>query len=462
MATHELNLASQIDRVSRRHLYYRLSKEDISPVHICLEADDRATVTAKVTFNINSILSFPSSLGVAKQGIRQNPTQIAVSDLRSDLHLNSRLAHYVNSHGHAHSVRKPLHQLPHYTFRQLVGFKDVSLYLFFPHLYQEEQKVSRLLDNNFRTQIDRILLPVIYQYHGSSLAQHYPSSYNHARCNSTAQGVETRSQQADTTPRQQLLFHFLQPDSLHTIQETILQAAERPRLQQFRSVFLFLQGKNLKCLTKDSTQREMTLRFNKYQTRAIIERYITSDTYFNVGKEVCPARESRVAPINGAEEGEGETLATTLIQKRCCLETYSEQMQGQHSQEADRHQRTFYPFSMLHDSRSLTIKTYQGSKSRAGGLLYSQFYPSIKEVFAAGNVYPFTNAAIETLALDPQLRKTWQQVRAGLSHDPIALTRAYLYTKLRCHYAISGSMQKCFSTREEHRVSELLFSQINT
>jgi len=117
---------------------------------------------------------------------------------------------------------------------------------------------------------------------------------------------------------------------------------------------------------------------------------------------------------------------------------------------------------MLHDSRSLTIKTYQGSKSRAGGLLYSQFYPSIKEVFAAGNVYPFTNAAIETLALDPQLRKTWQQVRAGLSHDPIALTRAYLYTKLRCHYAISGSMQKCFSTREEHRVSELLFSQINT
>ena len=70
MATHELNLASQIDRVSRRHLYYRLSKEDISPVHICLEADDRATVTAKVTFNINSILSFPSSLGVAKQGIR--------------------------------------------------------------------------------------------------------------------------------------------------------------------------------------------------------------------------------------------------------------------------------------------------------------------------------------------------------------------------------------------------------
>src|SRR3954464_5567953 len=165
MATHELNLASQIDGVSRRHLYCGLGKEDVSPVHICLEADDRATVTAEVTFDIDSVLGFPSSLGVAKQGIRWNPTQMAVSDLRSDLHLDSRLAHYVDSHGHAHSVRKPLHQLPHYTFGRLVGFEDVSLYLFFPHLYREEQKVSRLLDDDFRTWMDRILLPVLYQYH---------------------------------------------------------------------------------------------------------------------------------------------------------------------------------------------------------------------------------------------------------------------------------------------------------
>ena len=63
----------------------------------------------------------------------------------------------------------------------------------------------------------------------------------------------------------------------------------------------------------------------------------------------------------------------------------------------------------------MTIETHRSSKSRAGGLLYSQFYSSIKEIFAAGNVYPFTNAAIETLALDPKLRKTWQHVGAGLS-----------------------------------------------
>ncbi|KAH7341167.1 hypothetical protein BKA66DRAFT_448341 [Pyrenochaeta sp. MPI-SDFR-AT-0127] len=393
-------------QLQEEHAESHSNYEDVSPVHICLETDDQATVTAEVAFDIDSVLGFPSNLGVAKQGIRWNPTQIAVSDLRSDLHLDSRLAHYVDNHGHAYST---------------------------------STEKSR-----------------------SSLAQHYPSSYDYARCNSTARGVEGRSQRTDATPRQQLLFHFLPPDSLHAMWATILQAVERPGLHQFRGVFLFLQGKNLKCLPKDSTWREMTSRFDKYWTEAVTERYITSDAYLDVGKEVCSAQESHVAPINEAEDGEDETLATTLMWKRCCLETYSEWMQGWHGQEADGHQRVFYPFSMLHDSGSLTIETHRGSKSHASGLLYSQFYPSIKELFAAGNVYPFTNAAIETLSLDPKLRKTLQQVGAGLSHDPVALIRAYLYTKLRCHYAISGSTQKCFGTREEHRVSKSLFGHIST
>jgi hypothetical protein len=108
---------------------------------------------------------------------------------------------------------------------------------------------------------------------------------------------------------------------------------------------------------------------------------------------------------------------------------------------------------MLHDSGSLTIKTNSSSWSRRAGLLYSQFYSSIKEVFAAGNVYPFTNTALETLALDPKLRKTWQHVGGGLSHDPVALICAYLYMKRRCHHALQGSQQKGFGIREEYRVS---------
>ncbi|KAJ4288629.1 hypothetical protein N0V90_011866 [Kalmusia sp. IMI 367209] len=374
MTTHESNFASQMSEASRRYLYCRVRNDDISPDHICLKADDVASVDTEVTFDIDSVLGFPSSLAIAKQGICWNPTQMAVSDLQSDLHLNSRLAHYVDRHGHAHSVSRPLHQLPHYTFKRLVGFEDISLYLVFPHLYREEQ-----------------------------------------------------------------------------------QAIERPGLQHFRGVFLFCHSKILKCLTKDSTWRDMTSCFDEYWTKAVVENYMTSDAYIDVGKELCPAQGSSIRREE-MDDGEHKGVAKTLLWKRCCLDTYNEWMRGKVS---DRHQRTFYPFSMLHDSGSMTIETHRSSKSRAGGLLYSQFYSSIKEMFAAGNAYSFTNAAIETLALGPKLRKTWQHVGAGLSHDPVALIRAYLYTKLRRHYTIYGSTQKCFGTREEHRVSKKLFSQID-
>ncbi|KAJ4222866.1 hypothetical protein NW757_014389 [Fusarium falciforme] len=86
----------------------------------------------------------------------------------------------------------------------------------------------------------------------------------------------------------------------------------------------------------------------------------------------------------------------------------------------------------------------------------------VKEIFAAGNVYPFTNTAIETLALDKKLRKTWELVGGGLSHQPAALIKAHLYTKLRCHYALLGSMQKSFGIREEHRVSNELFYAVDS
>ncbi|KAE8858055.1 hypothetical protein PTNB73_09303 [Pyrenophora teres f. teres] len=151
MSTHGSDLASQMDAASRRQLYCRFDKDNVVPTPICLEADDHANMAAEVTFDIDSVLGFLNSLAVAKQGVRWNSTQITVTDLQSGLHLKTRLAHYVDSHGHAHSVRKPLHQLPHYTFGRLVGFEDISLYIFFLYLYQEEQKVSRLTDGDFRT-----------------------------------------------------------------------------------------------------------------------------------------------------------------------------------------------------------------------------------------------------------------------------------------------------------------------
>src|SRR5271154_2899538 len=82
-------------------------------------------------------------------------------------------------------------------------------------------------------------------------------------------------------------------------------------------------------------------------------------------------------------------------------------------------------------------------------------------MFAAGNLYPFTNPAVETLALDKSLRRTWELIGGGLSHNPTALMKAYLHTKLRYHFALHGSIKKSFGVRTEHRVSQELFRAID-
>ncbi|KJK87933.1 hypothetical protein H633G_08218 [Metarhizium anisopliae BRIP 53284] len=460
------NLASKTSVMSRRQIYCGLGVG--KPHHICLSEDERTVNEAGVSFDIDSITGFASSIAIGKQGIRWYPTQMPVSDLQSGLHLNSREVHFLDTAGHPYRVHEQLHRIPHYTFGRVIGFEEASIYFLFPRLYRQGQQCSRLRDEDFRLWMDGILLPILYEHYSSAHVQHYPSSYNHSRYNATARGVETRSQQVDPVAREQQLMYYLPPERLRRVWDAILRAVQKPGFQHFGDILILLQAKNLKVLTKDSTWERMVSRFNDYWSRSIDSDYITDDFYLDVGKETCPMQASRTrevpAELAGAAHeprAEPNTEAETLLYKRCCLESYASGMR--HGSTAEHTQKeVFYPFSMLHKSGSLTIETGSRSPLRKAGLLYTQFYPSVKEVFAAGNVYPFTNAAIETLALDKKLRRTWELVGGGLSHQPAALMKAYLYTKLRCHYALHGSVRKSFGLREEHRISRALFHSIDS
>ncbi|KAL4767181.1 hypothetical protein BDW60DRAFT_200641 [Aspergillus nidulans var. acristatus] len=163
---------------------------------------------------------------------------------------------------------------------------------------------------------------------------------------------------------------------------------------------------------------------------AIADEYTSNKFFFNIVKEVCPSGTSQIQNPQGADRD------------------------GLH--------QTFYLMTMLQDSGSLTLETHAVSWSQQARLLYSQFYSSTKEIFAAGNIYPFTNSAIKSLALDPKLQKTWQLVGKGLSHDPVSLICTYLYTKQWCHHALQESSQKLFGTQEEYQVSKALLDQIHT
>ncbi|KAM6506729.1 hypothetical protein FALCPG4_018848 [Fusarium falciforme] len=459
------DLAGKMSPESRRQAFCGLDSRAEIP-HICLDEDERVSNDAGVTFDVDSVVAFPSNLAVAKRGIRWSPTRMTVSDLQSDLHLRSIPVTYLDANGKQHQVHRPVHQIPHYTFGRVVGFEDISLYLLFPNLYREEQKCSKLRDEDFRLWMDGILLPAIYQCYSTAHVQHYPSSYDHSRCNSAARGVEALSQRVHPVAREQQLVYYLPPEALADVWAKILATAQEPGFQQFQDVTILLQAKNLKVLTKDVTWEKMVSRFQTYWASAIDESHTITDVYYDVGKETCPQQASQVVPWSqlaaGVIDDPTEKRAETLLYRRCCLESYAFQVGNGSTDDQGTQKQVFHPFSMLRDTGSLTIETGKRSLRRAAGLLYSQFYPSVKEVFAAGNVYPFTNTAIETLALDKKLRKTWELVGGGLSHQPAALIKAYLYTKLRCHYALLGSMQKSFGIREEHRVSEALFYAVDS
>lgn len=59
---------------------------------------------------------------------------------------------------------------------------------------------------------------------------------------------------------------------------------------------------------------------------------------------------------------------------------------------------------MLRDACGMTSLTLKCSQLHKGGLLYSQFYSSVKEVIDAAKSYPFQNDGFEEMALDPQIQ----------------------------------------------------------
>ena len=112
---------------------------------------------------------------------------------------------------------------------------------------------------------------------------------------------------------------------------------------------------------------------------------------------------------------------------------------------------------MLHDTGSLTSVTPKKSKHREGGLIYSQFYNSVKEIYNANKGFPFANDAMEELALDPHIRNATRNILGGGRRDVKTVEVGYLASKQRTHHALRDARRKSYGIREEHRVTWSVF-----
>lgn len=78
-------------------------------------------------------------------------------------------------------------------------------------------------------------------------------------------------------------------------------------------------------------------------------------------------------------------------------------------------------------SGSLTLESYCHGGLCQHDILYCQPYNSVKEIFTAGKIYPFSNLTLDTLAVSPGLVRASQRVGGAVSHKPLDLLRTYLH-----------------------------------
>jgi hypothetical protein len=71
----EDNLVISITPMIKRWVYCGLH-DDNPPIHLCLQVDDKPSLTTDMSFDIDSIVGYATSLMIVREGIHWNSTQM--------------------------------------------------------------------------------------------------------------------------------------------------------------------------------------------------------------------------------------------------------------------------------------------------------------------------------------------------------------------------------------------------
>ena len=440
--------------------------EDGFPKQVCLHREETKAVEPQVAFDIDSFLGFASSLAVARQGLWYQAAPQQRQNIRSDLHIDSQAVSADPATDEEPAPRPSTaaqpRDLPHFLLGRVEGAHDITIHILFPHLPSRGEKFVSLTQEQQARWLDRVLNPAIHAHCDAHYTQHLPASFRHAWANSKAHQVEGRLFETSSYQAQLSLGYYLPPERLEAIWSDILDRVDRtPGLQDFREPQLLFAAKGTKLQFKTNPSRPTLLdaleNFQTYFERIMDLDYVYLDRFYvDVGKEIC-ARSSRLAHQPAGFDDE----AQVYLWRRCCLQAYLRWLyDGQPPSPKGAGQR-FYQQSMLRDAAGLTSLTPKRSWLRAGGLIYSQCYASVKEIIDAAKSFPFQNDGLEELALDPQIRRGARQLAGGRRRQINIVEQAYCASKRRAHAGLRDSSGKSFGLREEHRIAWPLFQSLH-
>lgn len=434
-----------------------------SPTYVCLHATEEEQVEVETAFDIDSYLGFASSLAFARRGIRYQPAPQYRQNIQTDVHIRTTVPADVTDSdleddAPRRMVSANLKDVPHFMLGTLEGDDCVAVYILFPEIGYKGPMFHALTSEQHRKWMNMIFLPSIRDHLPAHFMQHLPGSFDHASQNSYARRLESRVVGSGSYATQQALTYFLPPESLGDIWTAIERRIRRlPEARIFQNAQLFFSAKGTKLRYKEwrggSTLLRTLRSFLEAFNRGIDSDFVYADRVFvDVGKEVCP----RKGEGGRRYDEDEEQSAHMLMWKRCCLKRILNELWDRQDGDvptAVRVNQQFYSVSMLQDAANCTSAPTAKSLLYQGGMIYMQFYASVKEVIDAAKQYPFQNDGMEEMALDPLVHKAAQTVTKGRKRDLQVIEKAYLSSKRRLDEAVLSSKRKSFGTREEFRKS---------
>ncbi|KAG0637429.1 hypothetical protein HOY80DRAFT_1083951 [Tuber brumale] len=365
------------------------------------------------TFDNDSVLAIPSSLAVARIRIKLSFTPARHHNIQADLHIRIP----VPGRHNLQTKLIAISQIPHIQLGYICGAEDYKVFLLFPYLQSCERKTNFLHDRELERFTDQILLPAIQQHCPASILHHLPSSFDMAKLSSLAAGREPVMRQTSTTGRSQTLFYVISNQYLASIWQSIRINSRSAGLRDLQDPIIFINAKNLKLATMSADISTTVESFQSHLDYILDQRFLPEDSiWLDIATEVTHdwrnhQREERRRDggVEGCYEPSGLEVEEYIFSWRnCCLKRFRERFQEQFPNEG--FQFAVFNWGLTNDLANQSLIPGMRHSARLGGLVYSQFYGTVKEIFDAGKVYPFQNEGLEALAVDIRLQETWQQI----------------------------------------------------
>jgi hypothetical protein len=333
----------------------------------------------------------------------------------TDLYI--RMTAWRNSPRGLKAVQVPLHHVPHYCLGRVVGHKDITVYLFFPRMYEPGKQQnfpgrgsSGQAHYLLRTWTDSILIPAVFRHISPSSRQHIPPSWEAARRKAQAYYQEYRSGVAKDKRKEvqmQTLHYLLHPQSLAGIWQDIQQQLTDDQYLLYRGVQLLFSSRNTKLGYSYPTLAVAWTAFDRTLTATLDFAYLSRErVWIDLGKETVSAGYALPRQRSGSD-----SAPTTFLLCLCCQKSFARWAALGEKDTSVKVQE--YPMAMLQDATSTTIEMSRSSCKRQEGWVFSQGYNSIKELYNAINTKLFSNQQLSQLAWDLTIEKMIHSLGKG-------------------------------------------------